>query len=93
VGIDDVARSSVHLSPGGVEPPDLKRQERTIAKSATRHAHHPVAERRVIPHRGVGSRELEPPSTRLATRARLITDLSQVAPVNPVRAVEVGAIA
>ena len=80
VGVDDVARSSVHLSPGGVEPSDLKRQERAIAKSATRHAHHPVAERGVVPHGGVGSRELEPPSTRLATRALLVTDPSQVAP-------------
>jgi len=93
VGVDDVARSSVHLSPGGVEPPDLKRQERAIAKSATRHAHHPVAERHVVPHRGVVSRKLEPPSTRLATRARLITDPSQVTPANAVRAAKLGAVA
>jgi hypothetical protein len=93
VGVDDVASSSVHLGPGGVVPPDLERQKRAIARSATRHADHPVAERRVVPHRGLGSRELEPSSTRLATGARLITNPSQLQPVSAARAVEVGAIA
>ncbi len=93
VGVDDVARGPVHLSPGGVEPPDFERQERAIAQRATRHSHHPVAERRVVPHRGLGSRELEPSSTRLATGARLITQPRQLRPASAARAVEGGAIA